>query len=234
MPPCLAVHRSACDPRGTPRRATHVSPSGATIATRETSWNRALPPCFLPYRRPACRRAWIWRDGWYRRRIRFDCARGRESRLAAIFWSGIVRTSENFGSQGERPSASGTAGLAGIGVRDNGWRLKHSPPADRHFRNLPPGSEAAGACKRAIPATSLLARQARVRLPAELIRDSALAASGLLDRGSEGPAARNWLPTRALPARFRNKPNPFLANFDAPNGYAPVCRRNPPLHPCRH
>jgi hypothetical protein len=24
---------------------------------------------------------------------------------------------------------------------------------------------------------------------------------------------------------FRNKPQPFLANFDAPNGYAPVCRR---------
>ncbi|MEO7649539.1 MAG: DUF1553 domain-containing protein, partial [Bryobacteraceae bacterium] len=75
------------------------------------------------------------------------------------------------------------------------------------------------------PGNALLARQSRVRMPAELIRDGALAASGLLDRSVGGTSAATGYRRGLYMQLLRNKPHPFLANFDAPNGYTPVCRR---------
>jgi hypothetical protein len=94
------------------------------------------------------------------------------------------------------------------------------------------------------PGNVLVARQARLRLPAELIRDSALAAGGLLDPEIGGRSVRPPQPAGASPHKwaessggeryrrgmyielYRTAPYPLLANFDAPNGYGAACRRN--------
>ncbi len=88
------------------------------------------------------------------------------------------------------------------------------------------------------PNNLLLARQARIRLPAELIRDSALFASGLLNPEIGGRSVRPYQPAGASPHRwvesfaedryrrgmyiefYRTAPYPLLASFDAPNGYS--------------
>jgi hypothetical protein len=103
------------------------------------------------------------------------------------------------------------------------------------------------------PANTLLARQSRLRLPAELIRDSALAAGGLLTRTIGGPSIRPPIPNgvmelsyasryagygwkesegadryrRGLYVQFlRTTPYPQLMNFDAPKSVVASCRRD--------
>ncbi|HMO84796.1 MAG TPA: DUF1553 domain-containing protein, partial [Lacipirellulaceae bacterium] len=105
------------------------------------------------------------------------------------------------------------------------------------------------------PTNRLLARQSRLRLDAEIVRDVALAASGTLNPAVGGPSVfppqpegvmslgqvkRDWK-TSAGPERFRRglytffwraTPHPALAVFDAPDGFSACTRRlrsNTPL-----
>jgi hypothetical protein len=141
------------------------------------------------------------------------------------FGRGLVKTSENFGSQGEAPSHPELLDWLASEFVNSGWRLKHlhklivMSAAYRQSSTIRPELVSRD------PGNALLARQSRVRLPAELIRDGALAASGLLDSTIGGPSAADGYRRGMYMRMFRNKPHPFLANFDAPNGYAPVCRR---------
>jgi hypothetical protein len=97
------------------------------------------------------------------------------------------------------------------------------------------------------PRNLLLARQDRVRVEAEIVRDAALAASGLLDRTIGGPSVRppqpegvyaftqttkKWV-AETGPARyrrgmytvfFRSAPYPLFTTFDAPD-FSTVCTR---------
>ena len=106
------------------------------------------------------------------------------------------------------------------------------------------------------PENTLLARQSRLRLPAELVRDEALFASGILDLRVGGPSIRppqpkgvaelsyagsvKWVESsgadryrRGLYIHFqRTTPYPELMNFDAPNANLACTRRertNTPL-----
>ena len=141
------------------------------------------------------------------------------------FGRGLVKTSENFGSQGEAPSHPELLDWLAAEFVDSGWRLKHLHRLIVTSATYRQSSKIRPDLLGRDPGNSLLARQSRVRLPAELIRDGALAASGLLDRTIGGPSAADGYRRGMYMRLFRNKPHPFLANFDAPNGYAPVCRR---------
>ncbi|MFN0166693.1 MAG: DUF1549 and DUF1553 domain-containing protein [Bryobacteraceae bacterium] len=171
------------------------------------------------------------------------------------FGRGLVVTSENFGNQGEKPSHPELLDWLASEFLDHRWSLKHvhrlivTSNAYRQSSNSRPDLESRD------PQNTLLARQSRFRLPAELIRDSTLAASGLLHPAVGGPSVRppepagatsgtnvagRWAETQG-PERyrrgmyiqlFRTAPYPLLLNFDAPNAYRPVCRRtrsNTPL-----
>jgi hypothetical protein len=141
------------------------------------------------------------------------------------FGRGLVKTSENFGTQGELPSHPELLDWLASEFVDNGWRMKHlhrlivTSAAYRQSSKIRPELLSRD------PDNALLARQARIRLPAELIRDGALAASGLLDPSIGGSSTASGYRRGMYMQLFRNKPHPFLANFDAPNGYAPICRR---------
>ena len=100
------------------------------------------------------------------------------------------------------------------------------------------------------PANRRLARQSCTRLPAKIIRNSAFAAAGLLDRRIGGASVRPYLPAGATEIGFGNSVNwpqsegadkfrrglyifrqrtlqyPQLETFDAPDTVQPVCQRD--------
>lgn len=116
-------------------------------------------------------------------------ARVMANRLwAELFGTGIVRTMEDFGTSGEVPSHPELLDHLALRLRDHHrWSLKsmlreivlsstyrqsHRAPAELVARD---------------PLNRLLARGPRVRLTAEMVRDQALAASGLLSSKMFGP-----------------------------------------------
>jgi hypothetical protein len=147
------------------------------------------------------------------------------------FGRGLVKTSENFGSQGEAPSHPELLDWLASEFVDKGWRLKQLHKLIVTSAAYRQSSKYRPELLSRDPGNALLARQARVRLPAELIRDGALAASGLLDQSIGGPSVEGGYRRGMYMRVFRNNPRPFLANFDAPNGYAPVCRRTQSITP---
>ena len=174
------------------------------------------------------------------------------------FGRGLVGTSENFGTQGEEPSHPQLLDwLAGEFI-DNGWSFKKLHKLIVMSATYRQASDTRPELLKRDPSNTLLARQSRLRLPAELIRDSALGVSGLLYGAVGGPSVQLPLPEgvrdllfqagkfvdfadaegknlyrRGLYIHFqRSVPYPFLQNFDAPEASTAACRRersNTPL-----
>ena len=110
------------------------------------------------------------------------------------FGTGIVRSSEDFGSQGEAPSHPQLLDWLATEFVRGGWDVKAmqklivTSAAYRQSSTLTPELNEKD------PANRLLARGPRFRLSAELIRDNALAVSGLLDKGIGGPSVFPYQP----------------------------------------
>ena len=97
-----------------------------------------------------------------------------------FFGRGIVRTAEDFGTQGEAPTHPALLDWLASEFVARGWsqkeihRLIVTSATYRQSSRARPGVEEKN------PGNKLLARQNRLRLPAELVRDNALQVSGLL------------------------------------------------------
>jgi len=142
------------------------------------------------------------------------------------FGRGIVKTSENFGTQGEAPTHPELLDWLASEFQASGWKMKQLHRLIVTSATYRQASRRRPELEKRDPANELLARQSRVPLPAELIRDSALEASGLLERTIGGSSVDHGYERGLYLSMLRNKPAAFLANFDQPNGYSPVCRRN--------
>lgn len=113
-----------------------------------------------------------------------------------IFGVGLVKTSEEFGSQGERPSHPELLDWLAVEFFESGWNVKHilklivTSATYRQSSKISPG------LLELDPENRLLARGARFRLPAETVRDNALAVAGLLDRTRAvgGPSVKPYQP----------------------------------------
>ncbi|QDU75062.1 Planctomycete cytochrome C [Bremerella volcania] len=167
-----------------------------------------------------------------------------------MFGRGLVTTSDDFGSQGSVPSHPELLDwLAGEFV-DSGWNVKHIIRlivlSDAYQRT----SARTPSQKEKDLSNSLLAAQSSFRLPAEMIRDNALAASGLLVEKLGGESARPYQPAgywshlnfptreyqrdhgdnlyrRGLYTHWqRTYLHPSLAAFDAPTREECTVRRN--------
>jgi hypothetical protein len=173
-----------------------------------------------------------------------------------IFGSGIVMTSEEFGSQGELPSHPQLLDWLAVDLTESHWDLKRllkQLVMSATYRQL---SRVDAEMFDRDPDNRLLARGPRFRMSAEMVRDQALFAGGLLSEKMYGPPVNPPQPSLGLSAAFgsgidwktsdgedryrrgiytswrRSNPYPSMATFDAPNREVCTVRRtrtNTPL-----
>jgi hypothetical protein len=111
-----------------------------------------------------------------------------------IFGTGIVKTVDDFGSQGEPPTHPELLDWMAVDFREHGWDVKRFykqvllSATYRQAALVTPDKLAKD------PENRLLSRGARFRLDGELVRDYALAASGLLSPQIGGPSVKPYQP----------------------------------------
>lgn len=180
---------------------------------------------------------------------------------AALFGRGLVPTVQDFGFQGETPSHPQLLDWLAVEFMDSGWDVKHlhrlivTSATYRQEsgvrRQETEGDGDAGRDESSIddPANILLSRGPRLRLEAELIRDAALAVSGLLAPKLGGPPVRPPQPVGVTEAAYgsptwtadtgedryrrslytfvkRTAPFAMYSVFDAPSGEACTAERD--------
>ncbi|HVQ30812.1 MAG TPA: PSD1 and planctomycete cytochrome C domain-containing protein, partial [Vicinamibacteria bacterium] len=141
------------------------------------------------------------------RATRLDLARwltSRENPLTArvfvnrlwklAFGQGLSRTLEDLGSQGEWPTHPELLDWLAVEFMESGWDVKHVMAtlvtSAAYRQTSVPSRELVDKD----PYNRLYARQSRFRLDAEMVRDSALAVSGLLSTKMGGPSAHPYQP----------------------------------------
>ena len=167
----------------------------------------------------------------------------------AYFGRGLVETDNDFGSQGTSPSHPELLDWLAVELVERGWSLKSLHRTIVLTRAYRRDSANRADLIEKDPDNRLLARQTRLRLDAELVRDSALVASGILTRKVGGPPVFPPIPDGVMslgqvkrvwntskgPDRtrrglytftYRVTPPPAFAVFDAPDGLASCTRRN--------
>ena len=171
------------------------------------------------------------------------------------FGRGLVETEEDFGTQGSPPTHPELLDYLGRRFIEDGWSMKNLHRLIVTSETYRRSSKARPDLADLDPRNLLLARQSRLRLDAEIIRDAALSASGLFAPIVGGPGvyppqpdgiyaftqSRKGWSTSTGPDRYRrgmytffyrSAPYPLLSTFDAPD-FQTVCthrvRSNTPL-----
>ena len=140
------------------------------------------------------------------------------------FGTGLVKTAEDFGAQGEPPSHPELLDWLAVRFRDDGWDIKATlrrivtSATYRQASRVTPDRLAKD------PANRLLSRGPRFRLDAEALRDQALAASGLLVERLGGPSVKPPQPAGLWEAVGYTASN--TAKFVADTGREKVHRRS--------
>ena len=170
-----------------------------------------------------------------------------------FFGVGLVKTAEDFGSQGEVPSHPDLLDWLAIQFIEDGWDVKKTVKRIAMSATYQQTSHAPADRYRDDPENRLLARGPRFRLDAEMLRDQALAVSGLLVDKMGGPSVKPPQPdglwfsvgySGSNTVRFqqdegpdkvhrrtlytfikRTSPPPQLSTFDAPSREACCVRR---------
>jgi hypothetical protein len=144
------------------------------------------------------------------------------------FGEGLVRTAEDFGSQGEVPTHPALLDWLARDFIDNHWNvkrlLKQMVMSSTYRQSSAPRDD----LEDRDPENRLLARASRYRLSAEMIRDNALATSGLLTQKFGGPPALPYEVAVSFKARERGRGEHLyrrsLYTFWKRTGPAPVMR----------
>jgi len=110
------------------------------------------------------------------------------------FGTGIVKTAEDFGSQGEPPSHPQLLDWLATEFVRTGWDIKAMQRLIVTSATYRQSSRASHELIEHDPENRLLARGPRFRLPAEIVRDNALAISGLLNDKVGGPSVYPYQP----------------------------------------
>lgn len=230
-------------------RQTHVHHRGEYLSTTDPVTPGVpafLPP--LPAGAPANRltfaRWLVSKDNPLTARVQVN------RQWAAFFGRGIVRTQEDFGYQGEPPSNQELLDWLAVQFMNDGWSFKKldrlivTSATYRQSSNVSPDDMAKD------PEDILMSRGPRFRMDAEVVRDSALACSGLLTDKIGGPSvfppqpasvttegaygALKWVPSKGADRyrrslyTFSKRTAPFALynTFDAPTGESCVAKRD--------
>jgi hypothetical protein len=238
------------------RRETHVMVKGNFLIPADAV-GPGVPAFFgpLPKNAPADR---LSMARWLVSRDNPLTARVAVNRLwSQIFGQGIVETEEDFGTQGRPPSHPELLDYLALEYQDHGWDTKAlfrilvtSATYRQSSRETPEAVQKD-------PGNRLYGRAPRFRLEAEMVRDQALALSGLLSQEMKGPSVfppqpdglwraafngsdRTWATSAGAEAHRRGLytfwrrtiPYPSMTTFDAPSREVCSVRRvrtNTPL-----
>lgn len=168
----------------------------------------------------------------------------------SIFGTGIVRSSEEFGSQGDLPFHPELLDWLAAELMDSGWDMKHMLKLMLMSQAYQQSSKSTPELNERDPDNRLLARGPRFRPTGELLRDQALAVSGLLSEKMYGVPVRPVTPNMGLSTAFgrsndwtvstgedahrrslytevrRNSPFASFTTFDAGNREVCLIRRS--------
>ncbi|MEQ1906681.1 MAG: DUF1553 domain-containing protein, partial [Pirellulaceae bacterium] len=111
-----------------------------------------------------------------------------------FFGAGISRRVDDLGTQGDWPSHPDLLDYLAVDFRNNGYDMKRLIKALVMSQTYRQSSVANSTVREADPENRWLARQGRFRLDAEMVRDNALAVSGLLDRTIGGRSVFPYQP----------------------------------------
>ncbi len=207
-------------------------------------------PAFLPLLSQGAEPARLRLARWVVNRNNPLTARVTVNRIwHEFFGQGLVATPEDFGTRGDLPTHPMLLDWLAATFMDTGWDVKRMHKLIVMSATYRQSSDTRQELEARDPQNKLLARQLRLRLPAELVRDAALFASGLLDPAVGGKSIRPPLPPgvadlsygngiqwklsqgaeqyrRGLYIHFqRTVPYPQLMNFDAPSSLLACSRR---------
>ncbi|MEM8899447.1 MAG: DUF1553 domain-containing protein, partial [Bacteroidota bacterium] len=176
-----------------------------------------------------------------------------------LFGTGLVKTTQDFGVQGELPSHPALLDWLAIHFMESGWDVKQLLKTMVASHTYQQDSRTSQELLNKDPENRLLARGPSYRLPAEMIRDNALVASGLIAHEVGGESVRPyqpeglWIEKSTFSAKLlrykesegdnlhrrslytfvkRTSPHPAMTAFDAPNRDFCVVKRektNTPL-----
>ena len=174
----------------------------------------------------------------------------------ALFGDGLVETAEDFGTGTAIPEHSDLLDYLAVDFMENSWSQKHLIKKILLSETYQQSSVFRKQISELDPKNRLFGRGPRFRVEAEVVRDIALAASGLLSSKLGGPSIIPPVPQNVLnynhinpnywnpafgPDRYRravyvfrkrSMPDPVMASFDSPNGDVSCVRRvrsNTPL-----
>ncbi len=166
-----------------------------------------------------------------------------------FFGHGLVETSEDFGIKGERPTHPALLDWLAAEFVIQKWDVKKMHKLIVMSATYRQSSKTRKEIETRDPYNKWIARQSRLRLSSELVRDNALAVSGLLDLTVGGKSIRPLIPKGVMDLGFRDFvkwkesegssryrrglyilfqrtiPYPQLMNFDAPNSLLACSRR---------
>ncbi len=111
-----------------------------------------------------------------------------------MFGSGLVRTPDDFGLQGMRPTHPLLLDWLAVELMDSGWDLRHILKLIATSATFRQESRATAEQLTLDPENKMLSRSPRFRLPAWMIRDNSLHAAGLLNPLVGGPPVKPWQP----------------------------------------
>lgn len=170
-----------------------------------------------------------------------------------LFGAGLAKTPDDFGVRSEAPTYPELLDWLSSEFMEQGWSRKALIKKIVMSQTYRQSSQTRPELSEKDPSNLLLARQSRLRLPGELIRDSALSVSGLLTTQVGGPSvtppipagvldlgygSRGWGTTwkessnfdryrRGLYIQFlRTTPYPLFVNFDVPKSTVAACKRD--------
>ena len=122
-----------------------------------------------------------------------------------LFGTGLVRTPEDFGLQGERPTQPELLDWLAVEFMESGWDVKHLFTLITSSATYQQDSATKPEFLARDPENRLLARGPRFRLPSWMLRDAALRTAGLINPALGGPPVRPYQPAGVWEEMFMGR-----------------------------